>query len=296
MTAPMRRSRRTPAIVVLCCLLAGPAAAGPPEPAGGKKPEPAGGKKPAPSAEKAPAPAPPVRNIGGPGDYGLREKVVKRLSSEPDLAGAGWKLVLVNGGAVFSGTVPTWTLKRRALVLAGVTRGIVNVTDQMQVVRGDIGDSPIAEAVSQALEGFKEPLGIQAFDVEVQDGVVTLSGTVKDFASRVRAEELAGSVGGVMRVDNRLRAADAPSGTDDASIRKAIAAYLMNPRAYPYRVELEVQVKGGKALLRGRVPYFLARQQAGAMVALIGGVTEVDNRIRVDPGTLAPMTVVKELP
>jgi osmotically-inducible protein OsmY len=255
--------------------------------------------------EQPPAPAvkqdssvtkPPVRrNTGGPGDYGLREKLVKRLNGEPNL-GRSIRLVMVNGGAVFSGTAPTWSLKRRALVMAGTIRGIVNVTDQMQVPRGSVTDEEILTAITQQLKGLKEAFGIPTFEVEVHDGAVTLEGTVKDFATRVRVEEVAGSVGGVTQIVNHMRPVNAPSAEGDARLRAAVASYLRNPREFSFHGEIGVQVKDATVVLTGRLPYFLARQQAGTMAALVGGVAAVENRITVDPSMIIQAITVKELP
>jgi osmotically-inducible protein OsmY len=134
-------------------------------------------------------------------------------------------------------------------------------------------------------------------EVTVEDSVATLRGKVKDFTSRVRAEEAAGTVLGVTRIANRLRPATAPSGgPDDASIRKAVAEYLRNYREFAFLGEIEVKVQDAKVTLTGALPLFLGRQQAGTMVALVGGVREVDNRIRTEPGLQSEVLIVKELP
>jgi osmotically-inducible protein OsmY len=125
---------------------------------------------------------------------------------------------------------------------------------------------------------------------------VTLTGTVRDYAARIRAEDLAGAVAGVTRVANRLRAADAPAGTDDGSLGRAVAAYLGDFRRYPYPAEIQVQVDGGVATLTGRVNLFIGRVLAGNMAAQVGGVVRVDNRIKVDPSLGPVRTTVKALP
>jgi len=250
-----------------------------------------------PAAAAAPTPQlPPAakRNIGGPGDYGLREKLIKRLARDVDLGPARLGVVLVNGGVVFSGTAPHWTARRRALVMAGAERGIVNVTDQMEIDRGTIKDGAILKAMAALIEEQREPLGIKDLDISVSDGVATLSGTVRNFAARVKAEDVVGTVLGATRVINRLRPGNAPTGTDDASLRHALAGYLNDFREYPYPGEMQVDVKAGKARLTGRVPLYLARQQAGTMAALIGGIREVDNRIVVDPSLQVQATSVTE--
>src|SRR5262245_49998453 len=199
-----------------------------------------------PSVE-APAPAPKKgRNIGGPGDHGLRSRLLQSMSTDPDLNRTGVKIVLVNGGVVYSGKMPHWTARRRALVLAGATRGIVNVTDQMEISRGDVPDSAIIKEMTGILKEHREPLGIKDLDVTVSDGVATLLGTVRDFAARVRAEEVSGRVLGVTRIVNRLRPLNAPAGTDDTTTRKAIGKYLGAPLAVPFRGQCRVTVRGGR--------------------------------------------------
>ena len=64
------------------------------------------------------APEGPPRNIAGPGDYGLREKIVQLLGRDRDVAQEKFRLILVNGGAVFSGEVSSCALKKRALTTA----------------------------------------------------------------------------------------------------------------------------------------------------------------------------------
>jgi osmotically-inducible protein OsmY len=236
------------------------------------------------------------RNIAGPGDYGVREKVVRVLARDPEIAAQPYRLILVNGGAVFSGQMGTLALKMRALRTAASIRGVINVTDEMRVAPSDAGDAGLRDAVGGLLSDATEELGLRDLRVECEGGVVTLTGTVRDYPARIRAEDLAGAVAGVTRVANRLRAADAPAGTDDGSLRRAVAAYLGDFRRYPYPAEIQVQVDGGVATLTGRVNLFIGRVLAGNMAAQVGGVVRVDNRIKVDPSLGPVRTTVKALP
>jgi osmotically-inducible protein OsmY len=242
---------------------------------------------PAPPASSAPAvpaaaPKPPTRNIGGPGDYGLREKLLHSLSLDPNVKGVGLSLILVNGGAVFSGTVPNWTIKRRALAIAGTELGIINVTDQMEIPRGSVKDEDIQKAMTGLLADSKDALGLKDLKVTVDESIATLEGTVTDFRSRVKAEEIAGTVLGATRIVNRLRPLSAPSGTDDASIARAIGKYLSDFREYLFAGDFTIKVREGRATIGGLVPLYIARQQAANMAALVGGVHEVVNEIGID--------------
>src|SRR6266487_4482046 len=87
-----------------------------------------------------PAPPPSHRNIAGPGDYGLREKIVRQLGADGELSKEKFSIVLVNGGAVYAGEIKNCVLKKRALTIAAATRGVINVTDEMVVPRGDLSD------------------------------------------------------------------------------------------------------------------------------------------------------------
>src|SRR5207245_2203320 len=87
------------------------------------------------AAPAAPAPRAQVRNIAGPGDYALRERLAGLLGRDADLGHQKIAVVMVNGGAVFSGEVASCALEMRALRLAAAVRGVINVTDEMRVAR-----------------------------------------------------------------------------------------------------------------------------------------------------------------
>ncbi len=242
-----------------------------------------------------PPPA-PTRNVGGPGDFALREKLIKMLGHDPELSKEGLSVILVNGGVVYSGSVSNYALKRRALTLAATIRGVINVTDQMTVTRADLPDDTLAKAVGDLLTGLAGPLGLNGLEVSVQDATVTLKGTVTDFRARVRAEETAGTVMGVTHIVNLLQPADAPAGSDDRSLVKAVVGYLDDFRQFTYAGDIEVSASQGVVTLKGEVPFHLARQQAGTMAAVVRGVRSVDNRLKVDPSVERREAIVKGVP
>lgn len=231
----------------------------------------------------ADAPGTPKRNIGGPGDYALREKIVQLIGRDPDLGRQTFTIILANGGAVFSGEIKTCALRKRALTIAALMRGVINVTDEMTVPRVDVPDSGLAKAVAALLGDASESLGLKDQDVKVEDGVLTLVGTVRDVAARGRAEDIAGTVLGIARISNRLVPAGAPAGSDDASLLKAVLAYLGDFRQFSFGGDITVRADQGVVTLKGRVGLYMARQQAAVVASLVKGVARVDNRIKVDP-------------
>jgi len=246
---------------------------------------PAAGPARAQPATGKPATAPDTtqRNIAGPGDYALREKIVQYLGRDQDLAKEKFRLILVNGGAVFSGEIASCALKKRALTTAADVRGVINVTDEMTVTRGGAPDVELAKAVTGLLGGAAQGIGLTDLRVKVDDGVLTLDGTVEDLPARGKAEDLAGTVLGITRISNHLLPRNAPSGGDDASIQKAALAYLSDFHQFAYPGDITVKIEHGVATLRGRVSLYMGRQQAGMVASLVRGVARVDNRIKVDP-------------
>jgi osmotically-inducible protein OsmY len=237
------------------------------------------------AATAAPAPAPPAapkRNVGGPGDFSLRKRVVSDLKRDPVLGALPIEIAVANGAVVYSGEVPSCTLKNRLLRLAAQTRGVINVTDGLRVTAADLPDEALAKAVDQAVRPFGEQIGLADFSVTVHDSVATLEGKVQSFLAYLQAEDLAGMVQGLTRIANHLRPADAPSATDDPSLVKAVVAYLQDYHNFPYPSEIEVSAAGGIVTLTGHVGLVMARQQAGAVASLVRGAAGVDNRIRVD--------------
>jgi osmotically-inducible protein OsmY len=248
------------------------------------------------AAQPTPPPAPePQRNIAGPGDYDLRERLVRLLARDPALARERFTLILVNGGAVFSGEVSTCAAKMRLLRAAATTRGVINVTDEMSVARADLDDGALRKSLASALEESREALGLKSLKVRVEDAAATLEGPARDFEARVQAEQIAGSIAGIVRVNNRLAPEDAPSGADDRSLAKAVAAYLGIERFFPYPAKINVRAHDGVVTLSGVTSLCLARQQAGAMASLVGGVARVENSIKVDPSLERMRPVIQDL-
>ena len=243
-------------------------------------PAPAASASPAPAA---PRPSGPKRNIGGPGDYALREKLMHVISRDPDLMKQPIQLVLVNGGAVFSGEIRSCALEKRVLSFAATTRGIINVTDEMSVPRGDAPDAELAKAVTSILSDAAADLELKDLDVKVTDGVLTLDGVVKGMPARSRAEDLAGTVLGVTRISNHLRPADAPSAQGDEPLLRALLQYLGDFHAFAQPADITVKVDHGVATLKGKAAMFMGRQQAAVVASFVGGVVRVENRIKVDP-------------
>ena len=138
------------------------------------------------------------------------------------------------------------------------------------------------------LDEFAWDPEIDAADVgvEVDDGVVTLTGTVDRYAEKLAAEKAAQRVDGVRAVANDLSVRKALT-HNDTDIAKAAADVLEANTAVP-KGAVDVTVQNGKVTLRGEVDWAYRRYVAANCVRDLRGVRDVINLIQVkQPKVLA---------
>jgi osmotically-inducible protein OsmY len=115
--------------------------------------------------------------------------------------------------------------------------------------------------------------------VEVDDGVVTLTGTVDRYVMKVAAEKAAQRVDGVRAVANDI-SVRTPLTHNDTDIAKAAAGALEANLAVPVGA-VDVTVQNGKVTLRGEVSSYYQRIAAENAVAFLRGVRDVTDLIQV---------------
>jgi osmotically-inducible protein OsmY len=117
--------------------------------------------------------------------------------------------------------------------------------------------------------------------VQVEDGVVTLGGTVDSLATRNAAAEAAHQVACVRDVANELQVETAAHLTD-TEIAKAARHALEWDALLPDR-EIRTTVGGGVVSLEGIVATTIQGEEAERIVARLKGVKRVENRLQVRP-------------
>ncbi|HUZ00625.1 MAG TPA: BON domain-containing protein [Thermomicrobiaceae bacterium] len=124
--------------------------------------------------------------------------------------------------------------------------------------------------------------------VEVDDAVVTLTGTVNSYAIKWAAERAALRVAGVRAVANDIVVK--PRGFEprsDAEIARAVADALSWSFDVPAgRIQATVE-PSGNVVLEGTVDWQHQRKAAERVVRPVAGVTSVVNRIRIVQPTIA---------
>jgi osmotically-inducible protein OsmY len=117
--------------------------------------------------------------------------------------------------------------------------------------------------------------------VEVDRGVVTLSGTVSDWAKRLAAQEAAHRVLGVMDVANDIQVQRRGARTDTEiahAVRQTLEWNVLVPDE-----RIRTTVSNGVVTLEGEVDNLIQREDAERAVRDLDGVRSVNDRIRIHP-------------
>lgn len=147
-------------------------------------------------------------------------------------------------------------------------------------------DSEIQQAVLRELK-WDTRVDETDVGVEVNEGVVTLNGTVDSWAKRIAAQEAAHRVFGVLDVANdiEVRLPGAPGRTDTdlaAMIRLALEWDAFVPET-----RIRSTVSEGWVILEGEVDSWSEREDAERAVRNLAGVRGITNKIQIKPTEMA---------
>jgi osmotically-inducible protein OsmY len=125
--------------------------------------------------------------------------------------------------------------------------------------------------------------------VAVNDGVVTLNGTVPTYAEKRAAEKAARRVFGVKAVAEEIRVEPSGAhGPSDTAIAEAAVRALQTPVWAPFGIQAIVEK--GWVSLRGQVNWRYQKDAAFEAVRFLPGVVGVSNEITIEP-TVEPGAV-----
>lgn len=196
-----------------------------------------------------------------------------------------------DGNVSLSGTVGSAAEKNRAINLAWIA-GTQSVDADALKVTGEgrsdgtakqppaeLTDEAIAAAVTDRLR-LSPYIASGNVEVQVDDRMTTLRGTVNNLKAKRTAASLASQVYGVTRVRDRLEVATKAGGSNDRQLEsRIVSALAVNPVTDSY--EIDVDVEGGGVELSGDVDTWFEKGTADDVVARVRGVQAIDNRLRV---------------
>ena len=137
-------------------------------------------------------------------DDGIKTRIEKLIKWNPDLDGSNISFKIKNGIVSLTGSVDVFWKKQHAKELVSYIKDVVKVINNINIVPTKrIKDEVILESVMDALKrnDLTEDSDIS---LKVKNGLVTLYGNVKNWATKDAANSAAFYAPVVINLDNRL--------------------------------------------------------------------------------------------
>jgi osmotically-inducible protein OsmY len=230
-------------------------------------------------------------------DRELVDAVTRALQDAPATSDHTIDVQARDGVVTLGGTVDSWQEKRACKDVAADVLGVREIASEITVRQlRDRSDDDIEHDVEARLEDDVRVDDV-LIDVEVEDGHVTLRGTVGSLMEKLRALDDA-RVAGVRAVDgdsldvrwwsrDSMRRIMSPLERTDERIARAVEDALVDdPRVLS--VNTEIEVEDGTVILRGVVDHLEARHAAGSDAGNVTGVVRVLNHLKVRPDSIPP--------
>lgn len=137
-------------------------------------------------------------------DEDITNDILDILGFDPDIDILNIDVTVRNGMVTLQGNVDNYWKKIKAEELVGNVRGVTELIDKLAIVPTETyADTRIADDVVAALDR-NISVDVKTINVKVENGVVTLSGTVPSWTARYAARDTARYTAGVKDVRDEL--------------------------------------------------------------------------------------------
>lgn len=212
-------------------------------------------------------------------DTEIKRDVEAELRWDPEIDDTDIAVKTTNAVVTLTGFVSSYAQKYHAASTAKRVVGVTALANDIEV-RLSAGEGvPDPQLARDAVAALKAelPVSWEKIKPTVQDGHVSLEGTVEWHYQRERAERVIQNLRGVVSVRNSIRIR--PSVAAIGLKEKIAAAFRRNAQLDANTITIEEQ--GGEITLRGKVRSWAEREQAYQTAWAAPGVFHVNNEITV---------------
>jgi osmotically-inducible protein OsmY len=214
-------------------------------------------------------------------DSDIQKDIVQELHWEPSLQNDDIAVGVRDGVVTLAGFVDSYADKWTAERVAGRVKGVKAVANDIEVKLPASASRPDPDIARAALDALKWNVSVphERIKVKVEKGWLTLEGDVDWFYQKEAAERAVRYLTGVQGVSNLITVKARPTPTD---VKEKIKETLQRGAEFDAD-RITVEVDGSKAILRGTVRSYAEMRDAERAARNAPGITEVENRLTVDP-------------
>lgn len=215
-------------------------------------------------------------------DTRLQQDVVDELHWDPLLSDIAAQIAVSSedGVITLTGKVDSYIKKHAAEAAAQRVKGVRFVAVDLEVLLGTkqkTDDSSIAKAIKSLLNNLSG-VNKDALSVKVDDGVITLKGTLPWHYQRQTVEDYIRNIAGVRAVYNNIELSEAVC--DVKTIAEKINAAFHRHAAMD-AANIHVEIQGKKVVLKGKVRSWTEKKDAERVAWSSPGINAVENLIEV---------------
>jgi osmotically-inducible protein OsmY len=218
-------------------------------------------------------------------DSDILKDVTAELKWEPSLRDDDIAIGVRDGVVTLAGFVDSFTEKWTAERVASRVKGVKAIANDLEVKLPSSSQRPDPEIAHAVIDSLKWNISVPSdrIKVKVEKGWLTLEGDVDWYYQKEAADRTVRQLTGIRGVSNLITVRARPTPSDlKQKIREALR------RGAEFDAEhITVELSGNRAILRGTVRSYAELRDAERAARNAPGVTEVENKITVDPTVLA---------
>ncbi|MDX1688570.1 MAG: BON domain-containing protein [Candidatus Promineifilaceae bacterium] len=222
-------------------------------------------------------------------DEAIKKDLIDQLYWDNRIDASDITVTVDDGNVTLTGEVQTHRAREAAARNAWLVEGVVFVDNQLKLAYAEPETLPTdAEVQEEILDSFRWNPDLRSYkiDVDVENGWVTLEGTLDAFWKKVDAESEAFATRGVVGVTNKLAIVPTESISDEMIAEDVVDAIERNLRVSAD--DVDVTVMNGRVTLEGTVPTAAAKVAAYNSALYTAGVKDVQDNIIVREPVMSP--------